>query len=77
MKEETRIENAIEFIKKNYEEDIQIFDTRNIVGDSMECVYSEDGIDIDECYDWGYLEIFGLTEEEDAIMRETFEGVEF
>jgi hypothetical protein len=77
MEEKTRIQNAVEFIQRNYDKEIQIFDTRNLVGDPMECVYSEDGIDIDECYRYEYLEIFGLTEEEKAIMRETFKGAEF
>ena len=39
----------------------QIFFTRNTCGDYMETIYDEDGIQVDICYDWGYLRIFGLT----------------
>lgn len=39
----------------------QIFFTRNTVGDIMETIYNEDGIQVDICHGWGYLEIFGLT----------------
>lgn len=30
----------------------------------MQNVYNQDGIKVDYCYYWDYLEIFGLTEEE-------------
>lgn len=39
----------------------QIFFTRNNCGDYMETIYDEDGIQVDICYGWEYLEIFGLT----------------
>ena len=39
----------------------QIFFTRNTCGDYMETIYDEDGIQVDICYGWEYLEIFGLT----------------
>lgn len=42
----------------------QAFNTRNIVGDSMETVYKENGITVDYCYRYDYIEIFGLTDEE-------------
>lgn len=40
------------------------FDTRNIAGDSMTTIYDEDGITVDFCYSYDYLEIFGLTNEQ-------------
>jgi hypothetical protein len=43
---------------------IQTFNTRNIVGDRMNTIYDSDGIQVDICYGWDYLEIFGLTDEE-------------
>ena len=50
---------------KNHIEDARfgIFNTRNIVGDPMEVIYYEDGLEIDICYYYGYFEVFGLGEE--------------
>ena len=45
------------FLQENYPNE-QAFNTRNIVGDSMETVYNEDGIMVDYCYNYGYIEIF-------------------
>ena len=43
---------------------MQTFDCRNIMGDSMSTIYDEDGITVDFCYHYEYLEIFGLSDEE-------------
>lgn len=51
------------FLQKNYPNE-QAFNTRNWIGDNMETVYNEDGIMVDYCYNYGYIEIFGLTDEE-------------
>lgn len=51
------------FLQKNYPNE-QAFNTRNWIGDNMETVYDEDGIMVDYCYNYGYIEIFGLTDEE-------------
>ena len=40
------------------------FDTRNIVGDPVTTVYDSDGITVDFCHYYDYLEIFGLTDEQ-------------
>ena len=47
--------------KKDELEGYQAFDSRNIVGDTMEPFYNKDGVQIDICREWGYIEIFGLT----------------
>lgn len=47
--------------KKDELEGYQAFDSRNIVGDAMEPFYNKDGVQIDICYGYGYIEIFGLT----------------
>lgn len=52
------------FLIENNYNGKQTFDTRNIVGDNMYTVYNNDGITVDYCYCYDYLEIFGLTEEE-------------
>lgn len=51
------------FLQENYPNE-QAFNTKNIVGDSMVTVYNEDGIIVDYCYYYSYIEIFGLTDEE-------------
>ena len=48
----------------------QTFNSRNIAGDKMTTVYLNDGIMVDYCYHWGYLEIFGLTEEEYRLLSD-------
>lgn len=42
----------------------QVFNTRNLVGDSMETIYKQNNIQVDYCKDYDYLEIFGLNQEE-------------
>ena len=51
------------FLQENFPNG-QAFETRNIAGDEMETVYKEDGITVDYCRCYGYLEIFGLTSKE-------------
>ena len=58
------------FIQETYYDEwtgeftIQLFDSRNTVGDYMETVYEEDGVTIDYCPHYDYLEIFGLSDDE-------------
>lgn len=51
------------FLQENYPNE-QAFNTRNWIGDNMETVYDEDGIIVDYCYGYEYIEIFGLTDVE-------------
>ena len=61
------VEKVKKIIKKNIKDaSCGIFDCRNFVGDPMETIYDEGGIIIDLCRDWGYFEVFGLTNEEFA-----------
>ena len=69
---ERRRENLIAFLKEKFPKGIQMFDTRNICGDTMVNIYEEDGICVDYCFFWGYIEIFGLTEEEFEKVERTF-----
>lgn len=59
-----KIEKLREFLINNDYKGMQTFDCRSAVDDPMATVYEEDGITVDECYYYGYLEIFGLTDEE-------------
>lgn len=68
----TKKEKVEEFLKEYFDEDelpISAFDTRNLVGDSMRTIYNENGIIIDYCYDWHYLEIFGLSKKDFADLK--------
>lgn len=58
-----KIKKLKKFLQENYP-NYQAFNTRNIYGDPMEEVYNEDGIFVDYCANLGYIEIFGLTNEE-------------
>ena len=61
------VEKVKEVIKNNIEDALYgIFDCRNSVGDQMETIYDESGVRIEICRDWGYFEVFGLTDEEFA-----------
>lgn len=59
-----RIEKVRAFIMAKGFVRMQTFDTRNVVGDPMETIYEAEGITIDYCEGYNYLEIFGLTDEE-------------
>jgi hypothetical protein len=70
-----RLKKALDFIKANYDSGIQVYFTRNIVGDDMDVVYQEDGITIEYCPVYWYLEVFGLTDEEQAEFKRLLEGL--
>ena len=66
----SKLEIAMRVIKENIDDArCGIFDTRNIVGDTMETLYASDGLTIDICYFWMYFEVFGLTKEEFMILE--------
>lgn len=61
----TRVEKLAEFLNEQFPYIAGgIFDCRNVVGDEMNTVYNQDGIQVDFCEYWDYLEIFGLNKEE-------------
>lgn len=61
---ENRLNKLKKFLKEKFKKRIQAFDTRNTEGDSMGTIYNEDGITVDYCYYYEYIEIFGITDEE-------------
>jgi hypothetical protein len=63
-KENNKLDKLKAFLKKKYPDGIQMFNTRNWVGDQMKTVYEKDGITVDECYYYSYIEIFGITQAE-------------
>lgn len=58
-----RISKLKKFLQENCP-NMQAFNTRNLVGDIMDTIYEKDGIVVDICYYYNYIEIFGLTDEE-------------
>ena len=56
-----------DFLRTRFPESIQAFTTRNLVGDYMENIYFKNGVVIDMCYSWNYIEIFGI---EDSFYKE-------
>lgn len=60
---EDKIDKLKKFLQEEYP-NIQAFNTRNIAGDSLYTVYEEDGITVEYCYYYEYIEIFGLTDKE-------------
>ena len=61
---EMESEKLIEFLKKEFPKGIQMFNTRNWVGDKMCTIYNEDGFVVDYCHGYEYIEVFGLSDEE-------------
>ena len=60
-----RVQKIIKFFEEHdYDTCGGVFDTRNIAGDRMYNIYNEDNVQIDICYDWEYVEIFGLLDSE-------------
>lgn len=52
-----------------------IFNSRNLVGDNMTTLYEEDDLQVDICYDWAYIEVFGLTNEEFAELKRWYNEI--
>lgn len=59
-----RVERLRQFLIDRGFEGTQTFCSRNMVGDPMGTVYDDDGITVDYCHHYEYLEIFGLSNEE-------------
>lgn len=55
------MEKLIKFLKKEFPEGIQMFNTRNLVGDPMYTIYNKDGLVVDYCSRYEYIEVFGLS----------------
>ena len=61
-------------ILENIEDaDCGIFFCRNCAGDSMENIYSHDGVEVDICYYYSYFEVFGLTKDEEKELERFYE----
>lgn len=59
--EDKRLDDLKMFLQKNFP-NYQAFNSRNVIGDEVELVYSKDEIEVWHCDDYGYIEILGLRE---------------
>lgn len=59
-----RIEKLIKFLKKRFENGIQMFDTPSLVNDHRIPIYVKDNIIVLYAPYWDYIEIFGISDEE-------------
>lgn len=50
-----RLKKVLDFIKANYDSGIQVYFTRNIVGDTLDIVYYKDDVTIEYCPGYWYL----------------------
>ena len=70
-----KLEIAKKLIAEHYA-DAGIFNTENLVGDSMVTLYDSDGLVVNLCYEWAYFEVFGLTNDEFAKLREYYKSLQ-
>ena len=63
-----KVDLIVKVIKENdyfrFGNEVQTFNTRNIIGDTMTNIYDDNDIQIDVCYAYEYIEVFGLSESE-------------
>ena len=55
------MEKLIKFLKKEFPEGIQMFNTRSLAGDPMYTIYKKDGLVVEYCSIYEYIEVFGLS----------------
>ena len=60
----SRQENVVDFLNIRFPEGIQVFDTPNVIGDPVVEIYDFQGVYINYCEYWGYIDVIGLNEEE-------------
>lgn len=66
-----------EIIKKYYEDgDCGLFFSRNLIGDPMITIYSDDRITVDICFKYHYFEVFGLTCNEQKELKEFYNNLQ-
>lgn len=63
--ENTILDEVKAVIQEHFEDgDCGIYDTPNIAGDWMDCIYQNENVKVLICYQWAYFEVFGLSNEE-------------
>ena len=73
IKKRSNLDVAKEIIDQYFSmADCGLFDSRNLVGDSMTTVYDANGLTVDICYSYSYFEVFGLSSDEFKKLREYY-----
>lgn len=73
----TNLEKAKQIIKEHYHEaNCGLYDCRNIVGDPMTTIYTDNGLMIDICYYYSYFEVFGLSNDEFKELAKFYDSLE-
>lgn len=70
------MQKLINFLKNNFPNGIQMFNTRNIPSDFTVTIYDENGITVNYCPYWEYIEVFGLSDEEFTKIEAEINGIE-
>lgn len=65
-----RLNALVEFLNGALPDKMQTFFERNVVGDAMTTIYEHDDVTVDICSMWGYIEVFGLNDEEMDALRD-------
>lgn len=72
----TKLEKAKEIIETFYKyADCGLYNTRNIVGDRLDILNSDNGLTIEICPGWAYFEVFGLNGDEFYELKEFYRGL--
>ena len=71
------MEKLIEFLKKEFPDGIQMFNTKNWVGDPMYTIYRKDGIVVEYCSRYEYIEVFGLSIKEFSRLNAEINGQDY
>ena len=69
MNRDKIIQHIVNFLMVEFPDGIQMFNSRNIVGDEMETIFQSRDVSIDYCEDYDYIEIFGLSEPEFQMVK--------
>ena len=65
------IEDLITKLKIFFPDGIQCFDCRGWMPDVLVTIYEQDGITVDYCHYWRYIEIFGISKDEFKYIEKT------
>lgn len=68
-----RVERLKKFITEAGFKNMQTFSSRNFALDPMSTIYEKDGITVDYCYKYEYLEIFGLSKKEYSSLKDVLD----
>lgn len=73
----TNLERAKQIIEENFKYATSgLYDSRNLLGDTMSLIYDGDGLEVYISYEYSYFEVFGLSNEDFDKLQEFYEGLQ-